>query len=113
MDAELIIDGVPVTAPAGESVLDAARRAGKDIPALCHHQALPAIASCRLCLVELRRPGRDWVQLTTSCDYPASAGLDVVTDSPRIRKHKAMNLQLLLRRARTPRSSGSWRSSST
>ena len=41
MDVELIIDGVPVTAPAGESVLDAARRAGRDLPALCHHQALP------------------------------------------------------------------------
>jgi bidirectional [NiFe] hydrogenase diaphorase subunit len=99
VDVELIIDGVPVTAPAEESVLDAARRTGKDVPALCHHQALPAIASCRLCLVELRRPGRDWVQLTTSCDYPVSAGLDVVTESPRIRKHRAMNLRLLLRRA--------------
>ena len=39
------------------------------------------------------------MQLTTSCDYPVSADLDVVTDSPRIRKHRAMNLQLLLRRA--------------
>jgi bidirectional [NiFe] hydrogenase diaphorase subunit len=47
----------------------------------------------------VRRPGRDWVQLTTSCDYPVSAGLVVVTDSPRIRQHRAMNLQLLLRRA--------------
>jgi len=99
VDVELIIDGVPVTAPEGESVLDAARRAGKDLPALCHHQALPAIASCRLCLVELRRPGGDWVQLTTSCDYPVSAGLEVVTDSPQVRKHRAMNLHLLLRRA--------------
>ena len=60
---------------------------------------MPAIASCRLCLVEVRRPGRDWVQLTTSCDYPVSAGLAVVTDSPLIRKHRAMNLQLLLCRA--------------
>ncbi len=77
-----------VTAPDGASVLDAARRAGRDIPALCHHEAVPAIASCRLCLVEVRRPGRDWVQLTTSCDYPVSAGLVVVTDSPRIRKHR-------------------------
>ena len=99
MDVELIIDDVQVTAPAGASVLDAARRAGRDIPALCHHEAVPAIASCRLCLMEVRRPGRDWVQLTTSCDYPVSAGLVVVTDSPRIRKHRAMNLQLLLRRA--------------
>ncbi len=99
MDVELIIDDVQVTAPEGASVLDAARRAGVDIPALCHHEAVPAIASCRLCLMEVRRPGRDWVQLTTSCDYPVSTGLVVVTDSPRIRKHRAMNLQLLLRRA--------------
>ena len=77
MDVELIIDEEPVTAPDGASVLEAARRAGRDIPALCHHEAVPAIASCRLCLVELRRPGRDWTQLTTSCDYPVSAGLDL------------------------------------
>jgi NADH dehydrogenase/NADH:ubiquinone oxidoreductase subunit G len=99
VDVELIIDGVPVSAPEGASVLDAALRAGRDVPALCHHEAVPAIGACRLCLVEVRRPGRDWVQLTTSCDYPASAGLDVVTDSPRIRRHRGMNLRLLLRRA--------------
>lgn len=99
MNVELIIDDVHINAPADANVLDVARRAGRDIPALCHHEALPAIASCRLCLMEVRRPGRDWVQLTTSCDYPVSAGLVVVTDSPRIRRHRAMNLELLLRRA--------------
>jgi NADH dehydrogenase/NADH:ubiquinone oxidoreductase subunit G len=99
VDVGLIIDDVQVTAEEGASVLDATRRAGRDIPALCHHEAVPAIASCRLCLVELRRPGGDWVQLTTACDYPVSAGLVVVTDSPRIKKHRRMNLQLLLRRA--------------
>jgi bidirectional [NiFe] hydrogenase diaphorase subunit len=99
VEVELIIDGSPVTAPDDRSVLDAARNAGADVPAVCHHEAVPAIASCRLCLVEVRRPGRDWVQLTTSCDYPVSAGLVVVTDSPLIRRHRAMNLQLLLRRA--------------
>ena len=77
MDVELTIDDAQVTAAAGASVLDAARRAGVDIPSLCHHEAVPAIASCRLCLMEVRRPGRDWVQLTTSCDYPVSAGLVV------------------------------------
>ena len=99
MDVELTIDDIHVNAEAGASILDAARRAGRDIPALCHHEAVPAIASCRLCLIEVRRPGRDGIQLTTSCDYPVSAGLVVVTDSPRIRKHRGMNLQLLLRRA--------------
>jgi bidirectional [NiFe] hydrogenase diaphorase subunit len=99
MDVELIIDGEPVTAPDGVSLLTAARAAGRDVPGLCHHEAVPANASCRLCLVEIRRPGRDWTQLTTSCDYPVSAGLTVVTDSPRIQELRAMNLRLLLRRA--------------
>jgi NADH dehydrogenase/NADH:ubiquinone oxidoreductase subunit G len=99
VDVELTIDGVQVTAPAGAAVLDAARRAGRAVPGLCHHEAVAAIASCRLCLVEVLRPGKDWVQLTTACDYPVSAGLVVVTDSARIRAHRAMNLQLLLRRA--------------
>jgi NADH dehydrogenase/NADH:ubiquinone oxidoreductase subunit G len=99
MDVELIIDGEPVVAPEGSSLLTAARAAGRNVPGLCHHDAVPANASCRLCQVEIRRPGRDWTQLTTSCDYPVSAGLTVVTDSPRIRELRAMNLRLLLRRA--------------
>jgi len=99
MDVELIIDGETVVAGEGSSLLTAARKAGRDVPGLCHHEAVPANASCRLCLVEIRRPGRDWTQLTTSCDYPVSAGLAVVTDSPRVRKLRALNVELLLRRA--------------
>jgi len=99
MDVDLIIDGQTVSAPEGSSLLTAARAVGRDVPGLCHHDAVPANASCRLCLVEIRRPGRDWTQLTTSCDYPVSAGLEVVTDSPRIRELRAMNVRLLLRRA--------------
>jgi len=99
VDITLKIDGLEVAAPAGASLLDVARAAGREVPGLCHHEAVPAIASCRLCLVEVRRPGQSEAQLTTSCDYPVSAGLDVVTDSPRIRRHRAMNLQLLLPRA--------------
>jgi bidirectional [NiFe] hydrogenase diaphorase subunit len=99
MDVELIIDGGQIVAPEGSSLLTAARAAGRDVPGLCHLDAVPANASCRLCLVEIRRPGRDWTQLTTSCDYPVSAGLTVVTDSPRIRELRAMNVRLLLRRA--------------
>ncbi len=99
MDVPLKIDGLDVTAPAEASLLDAARRAGRDVPGLCHHEAVPPIASCRLCLVEVRRPGRSEAQLTTSCDYPVSADLEVVTDSALIRRHRAMNLRLLLTRA--------------
>lgn len=99
MDVELIIDGERVTAAEGTSLLSAARAAGRDVPGVCHHDAVAPNASCRLCLVEIRRPGRDWIQLTTSCDYPVSAGLVVTTDSPRIRELRALNAALLLRRA--------------
>lgn len=99
MHVELIIDGRTVSAAEGSSLLTAARAAGCEVPGLCHHEALPANASCRLCLVEIRRPGRERAQLTTSCDYPVSAGLEVVTDSARIRELRAMNVRLLLRRA--------------
>jgi NADH dehydrogenase/NADH:ubiquinone oxidoreductase subunit G len=96
VDVALRIDDTEVRAAAGAGLLDVARHAGCDIPALCHHEAVAPIAGCRLCLVEVRRPGRDEAALTTSCDYPVSAGLEVVTDSALIRRHRAMNLQLLL-----------------
>ncbi len=96
MDVTLRIDDTEVTAPEGASLLDVAREAGYDIPGLCHHEAVPDIAACRLCLVEVRRPGHPEPLLTTSCNRRVTAGLDVVTDSPRIRRHRVMNLQLLL-----------------
>ncbi|HOT23279.1 MAG TPA: 2Fe-2S iron-sulfur cluster-binding protein [Thermoleophilia bacterium] len=96
MDVRLTIDGHEVKAPKDMSLLDVARRVGGEIPALCHHEGIAPIAACRLCLVEVRRPGRGEAVLTTSCDYPVSEGLEVVTASPRIRRHRAMNLQLLL-----------------
>jgi bidirectional [NiFe] hydrogenase diaphorase subunit len=96
MDVTLRIDDAEVTAPAEARLLDVARCAGYDIPTLCHHEAVPDIAACRLCLVEVRQRGRNEPLLTTSCNYPVVADLDVVTDSPRIRKHRIMNLQLLL-----------------
>jgi len=96
MDVTLRIDGGEVTAPTGAGLLDVARRAGYRIPGLCHHEGVPDIAACRLCLVEVRQPGRGEPLLTTSCNYPVVADLDVVTESPRIRRHRIMNLQLLL-----------------
>ena len=47
------IDGMPVTVPAGTSVMRAAATAGVDIPKLCATDTLEAFGSCRLCLVEI------------------------------------------------------------
>jgi bidirectional [NiFe] hydrogenase diaphorase subunit len=97
MSIRLKINNVEVEAEPGEGLLDVARRNGFSIPSLCHHEALPAIGACRVCLVEVKKGKR--VKLTTSCNYEVLDGIEVNTDSPEIRKHRAMNIELLLARA--------------
>jgi predicted molibdopterin-dependent oxidoreductase YjgC len=90
------IDGRQVAAAAGETLLAVCRRIGKEIPTLCHHEALEPYASCRICLVEVSSGGGG--ALVASCHYPASDGLVVLTDSPRVRQVRKVMLQLLLAR---------------
>lgn len=91
------IDGVSVEAEEGASVLDTARRYGIEIPSLCHHEAVTPYGSCRVCLVEISKGGRK--KLTTCCNYEVLEGISVVTDSPEIRRHRAMVLELILAEA--------------
>ena len=97
MTVMLTINGDPVEAKEGQNVLDVARRAGFEIPSLCHHEAIVPYGACRLCLVEITKGGRK--KLTTSCNYEVLDGIAVVTDSPDIRAHRAMVLELLLAEA--------------
>ena len=92
----VVIDGRPVIVPAGTSVLEAARQAGVTIPALCHHPALPADGSCRLCLVEVEGRGG----LHASCALPVSPGLRVATETPAVLAARRHVLRLLLARYR-------------
>ena len=50
---ELSIDGQSIQVPAGTTIWEAARRAGIDIPVLCHHPNLNPVAVCRVCAVEV------------------------------------------------------------
>ncbi len=76
----LEIDGIPVTVPAGSSVLYAASAAGTRIPKLCATDSLEAFGSCRLCLVEIQ--GRRGYP--ASCTTPVEAGMKVRTQSPKL-----------------------------
>ncbi|MFA6033754.1 MAG: 2Fe-2S iron-sulfur cluster-binding protein [Myxococcota bacterium] len=93
------INDVEVVAAEGEHVIDVARRNGFAIPSLCHHPAVTSIGACRVCLVEVVQNGKS--SLSTSCNMPATEGLEITTDSPLIRESRAMNLELLLARAPT------------
>jgi len=93
------INDIDVTAAEGEYVLDVARREGFSIPSLCHHEAVAPIGACRICLVEVTQGGR--TALSTSCNMLAEDGMRITTDSPLVRRHRAMNLELILARAPT------------
>jgi len=52
----LTIDGRAVTVPGGTLIVDAAKKAGVDIPVFCYHPKLDPVGRCRHCLGEIGRP---------------------------------------------------------
>jgi len=93
MTISLTVDGRPVLAEPGESLLDVARRAGAEVPSLCHHPGLRPYGACRLCLVEVTVGGRS--RTTTSCNREVEEGMDVRTDTAELRRHRRAVLELL------------------
>ncbi|MCX7754050.1 MAG: molybdopterin-dependent oxidoreductase [Anaerolineales bacterium] len=110
----LKINGKPVSVPEGTMVVDAAKKAGIDIPVFCYHPKMEPVAMCRQCLVEIGRPvidratgqpvleenGQPKLQfgpkLETSCSTPVSEGMVVITDSEKARAGQREILELLL-----------------
>ncbi len=85
------INGMDVSAPAGSTILEAARLAHVEIPTLCFLRDINEIAACRICTVEING-GR----LAPACVYPINPGLEVVTGSPKLRDYRKKTLQLIL-----------------
>lgn len=91
---KLEIDGKPVKAEEGMTILEAARRAEIEIPTLCYDERLAPYGACRLCMVEITKNSR--TRLVVSCVYLAEEGLVVKTDTEKVRKIRKMILELLL-----------------
>lgn len=93
---KLRIDGRELEGRKGQSVLQVAREAGIDIPALCYHPAVHSYGACRTCLVEVKRNGAS--RLVASCSYPAQEGIEVKTHSERACKARKLVIEMLLAR---------------
>jgi bidirectional [NiFe] hydrogenase diaphorase subunit len=91
---EFILNGLPVKAEEGWTVLETAKFYGLEIPTLCHHDGLTEFGGCRLCLVEIGEPPKS--KLVTSCTYPAEEGLVVRTDSNRVWAARRMMIELMV-----------------
>ncbi|HZZ57755.1 MAG TPA: bidirectional hydrogenase complex protein HoxU [Opitutaceae bacterium] len=87
----LLIDGKPVSAEAGTSLLQAARECGARIPTLCHLEGVDDMGACRLCLVEVKGSAK----LLPACTTRVHEGMEVTTDSERLRRYRRMILELL------------------
>jgi bidirectional [NiFe] hydrogenase diaphorase subunit len=87
----LTIDGKQITAEEGATVLQAADEAGIKIPTLCHLEGIYDVGACRLCLIEVAGVPK----LLPACTTRVAEGMDITTDSERLRKYRRMTLELL------------------
>ena len=88
----LTIDGMPVTVPAGTSIMRAAMELGTKIPKLCATDMLDAFGSCRLCLVEI--DGR--AGTPASCTTPVASGMVVRTQTERLKRLRKGVMELYI-----------------
>ena len=88
----LKIDNIPVSVPAGTTVLEAARNAGIKIPSLCFLKEINEIGACRICVVEVKGAK----SLVASCVYPVSEGMEVFTNTEKVRHSRQLTLELIL-----------------
>lgn len=90
---KIIIDGSSYEANFGEFILDIARRNNINIPTLCHSDALPEQGTCRLCVVEIIENTSH--KIVTSCIYPVTSEIEVITNSKKVLNIRRVILQLL------------------
>ncbi len=88
----LTVNNKAVTVPDGTTILDAAAKAGINIPTLCFLKDINEIGACRICCVEIE--GKE--ALVSSCNTLAEEGMVVYTNSPKARYARRMNLQFIL-----------------
>ena len=91
-DITIKINGMDVTAPAGSTILEAARLAHIEIPTLCYLKEINEIGACRMCVVEVKGART----LVTACVYPINEGMEVWTNTPKVLESRKKTLQLLL-----------------
>ena len=110
----LTIDGREISVPAGTLVVDAAKKAGIDIPVFCYHPKMEPVGMCRMCLVEIGRPmfdrasgemlrepdGSPRIQfgpkLETACTVPVSPGMCVIGLSPKVEAARKEVVEFIL-----------------
>lgn len=91
MSGIMIIDGKKAPYTNQKNILSVIRDSGIDLPTFCYHSELSIYGACRMCSVETSKG-----EIIASCSERPKDGLEIYTNSPRIRKYRKMILELLL-----------------
>ena len=86
------INGQDVVCPSTATILEAAQIANIDIPTLCYLKEINAIGACRICMVEVKGART----LVAACVFPVSEGMEVFTNTQKVRDSRRMTLELIL-----------------
>jgi len=88
----LKINNIPVSVEEGTTILQAAKKIGIKIPTLCYMKEINAIGACRVCVVEVKGAR----SLVAACVYPVNEGMEVFTDTPKVRQSRKTTIELIL-----------------
>jgi NADH-quinone oxidoreductase subunit G len=86
------IDGHELEVAPGTLVIEAAKRAGIEIPSFCYYEGYSLQAACRMCLVDVEKMPK----MQVACTLPATNGMVVHTDSDQVHKARKSTLEFLL-----------------
>ena len=89
---KLMINGQEVSVKNGTTIRDAAEKVGIHIPHLCYLKGINEIGACRVCVVEIK--GME--KLVTACNTVCEDGMEIFTNSPRVRRYRRINVELIL-----------------
>ncbi len=90
----ITLDGKEISANKGELIIQAAERAGVFVPRFCYHPRMSSVGVCRMCLVEVKGPRG--FSLQPSCFLTVAPGMEVVTNSEKVKKAQDGVLEFLL-----------------
>lgn len=91
MSAFMMVDNIPVEIAGEKNILAVIRKAGIDLPTFCYYSELSVYGACRMCMVEDRRG-----TIQAACSTPPREGMEIYTNTPRLRKYRRNVLELLL-----------------
>ena len=90
----LNINGISVDCSISDSVLDAIKKSGFDVPTLCYDERTGPRGSCRMCLVQVETDTNN--EIVASCTAAASDGMNIQTHSNPMKEYRRNLLELIL-----------------